>query len=165
MKEVKLTTKNKVALVDDGDYERVTKYGWFARKHRHTFYAQATSKQSGYSGMHRFILGITDPAILIDHENGNGLDNRRSNLRIATNSQNHANRKVVKSQTGFKGVWNYGTTPLPLYVAGIQMRRARQRIYGFRDIDNAVRCYDAMAQHYFGEFARLNMPLAKLPGC
>ena len=93
MKEIKLT-QNKIALVDDEDYELASSKKWYAAKDHNTYYA--LSKESIGNGkvktlrLHRFLL---DAKIgqEIDHENGNGLDNRRENLRFCTHAENIKN--------------------------------------------------------------------------
>ena len=97
MKEIPLT-QGKVALVDDADYDQLASYKWYALKGRNTFYAvrsvrDPTSKASAIA-MHRQILCLAfgDPRES-DHINHNGLDNRRSNLRIVTKEQNQWNER------------------------------------------------------------------------
>ena len=91
------------ADVDDEDFLLVHGYHWTALRHRHTWYA-VTRIDGRTIRMHRLILGLTDSRVQGEHEDGNGLNNRRSNLRPATNSQNQANVHVVRSNSGFKGV-------------------------------------------------------------
>lgn len=95
MKKIKLS-KGKVALVDDADYERVSALNWFSITKPHTTYAVRGIYDKGYRGMmrmHRFIMNPPRGKV-IDHLNGNGLDNRRSNLRVCGESENQRNRKV-----------------------------------------------------------------------
>lgn len=99
-KEIPLT-QGKVALVDDEDYERLNQFKWFASKNGKTYYAIRKSKIL----MHRTI--ITPPSgFEIDHINGNGLDNRRENLRIVSHRENCQNKHIEKTSK-FPGVtWN-----------------------------------------------------------
>ncbi|MFC7799198.1 HNH endonuclease [Bacillus subtilis] len=101
------------ALVDDSDFEELSKYKWSKTRkdHRRTEYARTNIKIAGMyktRSMHRLILGLsTADRIIVDHINGNGLDNRRVNLRLANYSDNAANVKLNKNNTsGYKGV-NY----------------------------------------------------------
>jgi hypothetical protein len=97
MKEIPLT-RGYVAFVDAADFDRVVAAGpWHAvNDHHKNVYARhstphnAKGKQQSVS-MHRFILGVTDPKTKVDHRNRYGLDNRRENLRLPTDSQNGAN--------------------------------------------------------------------------
>src|SRR5208282_1349052 len=98
----------KVALVDDADYELVSCFKWRAvRVTGGREYAE-TRLERGGSGparefMHRLIMEA-GPSEQVDHRNGDGLDNRRQNLRSTTHALNQANRRVVLSQSGYKGV-------------------------------------------------------------
>jgi len=92
MKRIPLT-QGKFALVDDEDYERLSKFKWFAYKHRHTYYA-VRNKRIGNGQtrilMHREILDVPE-GMETDHINHNGWDNRRCNLRAVTTAQNQWN--------------------------------------------------------------------------
>jgi HNH endonuclease len=97
-------TQGKVAIVDSDDVDRVMQHTWYAVKDHKTFYAK--SRMGGYSPtlMHRFILGLGrgEPGSLeVDHINGHGLDNRKTNLRLVTRSQNARNQpgKVIRGWT------------------------------------------------------------------
>lgn len=149
MKTVQLT-KGYVSLVDDEDYDRVTEAGpWHARVDIHTVYAENGSSQA----MHRFILGITDPKVEVDHRWGNGLDNQRANLRTATRTQNAQNRLKNKGHL-YKGVtWNVKDQKWRA-----QIRALGKKIYlgSFNTALEAAAAYDAAALKYHGEFALTN---------
>lgn len=89
MKEIKLT-KNMVAIVDDEDFERVNNYKWCATKNGSKTYALNNKNIRKY--MHHFIFG---KKVLIDHIDGNGLNNCKSNLRESDKSKNAANSKRI----------------------------------------------------------------------
>ena len=96
-------TKGKVAIVDDDDYNEMNKYKWHAIKGRYTYYAyrdvwHPIEKRKERISMHRQILDILKFTgnNYTDHVNHNGLDNRKSNLRICTNSENSLNRRDRK---------------------------------------------------------------------
>ena len=96
MKTIPLT-QGKVALVDDEDYEELMKYKWYARKAPNgLWYAVRSVHLSGGRwkriSMHRFLMAGDSP-LEVDHINGDGLDNRRANLRLVTKSGNQRNRK------------------------------------------------------------------------
>ena len=92
MKEIPLT-KGLVAIIDDEDFERVSRYKWLALPRKRTSYATRTSQVGGTKKtvyLHRFILNASN-GLQVDHINGNGLDNRKSNLRLVTHSENLRN--------------------------------------------------------------------------
>ncbi len=137
--------------VDADDYSRAIHYRWditngYAR-HRHMENARMQ-----YLQMHRFILGITDPEQLVDHIDGDRLNNRRGNLRIATASQNAQNRGAsVNNSSGYKGVLRrrYGG----LYDARIMVRGVRHELGPFTTAIEAHQAYEAAAARLHGEFA------------
>jgi len=91
----------------------------------------------------------------VDHINGNGLDNRRSNLRIATSQQNNRNRKICNLNTsGFKGV----RLDRNKWRADIRIDGKRKNLGRFVNPEAAAAAYDEAARKYFGEFATLNFP-------
>jgi len=102
MREIPLS-QGLVALVDDDDYPELIKYKWCAHKGQNTFYAEKVSRRMGVIRMHRIILGVPD-GLFTDHINGNGLDNRKENLRIVTNRENSQNRHQIKTSIR-PGVW------------------------------------------------------------
>jgi AP2 domain/HNH endonuclease len=101
-------TQNKFAIVDAEDYENLIQYKWHAVHLGEQWYA--ATKQHSQSGvrilMHRFILGLKPGEGEVDHINGNGLDNRRNNIRLVTCSQNQYNRgkSAGKYTSKYKGV-------------------------------------------------------------
>lgn len=105
-KEIPLT-QGKIAIVDDEDFEELSRYKWCAHKDGNTFYAlRSIRKEDGkYTKitMHQQILGKKE-GYEIDHINGNGLDNRHENLRHVTHRQNGQNRHISKSSR-YPGVY------------------------------------------------------------
>jgi hypothetical protein len=103
-------TKGYEAIIDVADIPLVEAHNWYAHVQSHAVYAECSlqrNKNRHALIMHRVIMG--DPAGFdIDHRDGDGLNNRRSNLRIATRAQNLHNQRIVRRNTsGFKGVsWN-----------------------------------------------------------
>lgn len=105
MKEIRLT-QDQVALVDDCDFERLNKFKWFAHKGRNTYYAQRNSpKINGKQRtifMHHKVIGKPPVGKMSDHEDGNGCNNQRYNLRHVTNRENSQNRKNIKKLQGIQ---------------------------------------------------------------
>src|SRR5688572_27064824 len=106
-------TKGLFAKVDDSDFIWLSKWKWFAIKSGNTFYAvrsdYSTAKQIRV-WMHREIIGEVKKGLFVDHEDQDGLNNQKENLRFATRSQNKMNatkKKITSSM--FKGVtWRKG---------------------------------------------------------
>jgi len=103
MKTIELT-RGQVALVDDEDFEELNRYQWYAQNKGNRFYARGTTKRpnSISISMHRSIMD-TPEGLQTDHINGDGLDNRKSNLRVVTCRQNLQNRHTTQSSI-YQGV-------------------------------------------------------------
>jgi hypothetical protein len=151
-------TRGLVAIVDAADAERVLAAGkWHAIPGGHTFYGHRNFRLGNGRGvsisLHRFLTGWP----LADHANGNGLDNRRQNLRQATSRQNAQNRRLRSdSNSGYKGVNR--SPSQQAWRAHILANGRRISLGSYQDPVEAARAYDAAARHYFGEFAALNFP-------
>ena len=148
-------TKGQHALIDDADLDTVEAIGpWFAGERRNTFYACHSTFVNGKGGtllMHNVITGWP----YVDHINGNGLDNRRQNLRSANASTNAANsRKRSDNTSGFRGVsQKHGQ-----WRAAMQLKGRYIYLGLFASPIEAALAYDAAALHHFGEYARPNFP-------
>ena len=155
-------TGDTVALVDVADYAHLKDFNWFVSKDGYAvgFIPDGAGKFK-LQYMHRLILHPAQGE-LVDHINGNTLDNRRTNLRIATPQQNMQSRKVCsRSETGLKGVgWHKARRK---YHARIQLQGMRYHLGFFLDAENAALTYDAAARLLFGEFARCNYPDRETP--
>lgn len=121
------------------------------------FYARAAvPTESGIKNirMHRYLMNAPED-MHVDHINGDGLDNRRENLRIATPQQNQANsRKHISGTSKFKGVsWS---VPARKWRAYIVYERKQQHLGLFEDELSAAAAYDKRAKELFGGFAQLN---------
>lgn len=153
MKEIQLT-RGLVALIDDEDYELVSQYNWHARRGNNTFYA--TVKNSIHIHMHRLILGLDKNDLEVDHIDGNGLNNQRSNLRKATSTQNKVNRPKVHigSSSQYKGVcWDKNRNK---WQANITVDYKLKYLGRFNSEEEAARAYDKAASELHGEYSILN---------
>jgi len=147
-------TQGKVALVSDHRFEYLNQWKWYARRDRNNWYA-VREEDGDKIRMHRLIMGVTDPTILVDHQDGDGLNNQDDNLRKCTNTQNLYNRRINKnSTTGYKGV-TWGKKERK-YLARIKVNQKTLPLGEFIDPKQAAKAYDTAARHYFGEFARTN---------
>lgn len=151
-------TQEKVALVDNEDYEFLSQFSWHAMKGGNNLYAIRSIKlPSGRwteRAMHRDILDLPE-GMMIDHRDGNGLNNQRCNLRPANHQQNMANRKMHKNNTsGYKGV----RLERERWRARINFDGKKISIGSYDDPVEAAVAYDMAAIELFGEFARLNFP-------
>lgn len=162
MKEVPLS-QGYVALVDDADYDRVVAAGsWSAVVAPTNVYAaRNTHKPDGKQTtilLHRFILGLTDPKVKVDHRNRYGLDCRRENLRVGvTRSQNAANsRKPCSGKSSqFKGV--HWKKQYQKWCARIKVNGRTAHLGYFANELDAARAYDVAARRHFGQFAKCNL--------
>lgn len=148
-----------VALIDDEDYDRVIAAGsWCTTTGGRSIakYAVHTVRRNGKRTnecLHTFLTGWRG----VDHINGDGLDNRRANLRPATNAENNRNRKKRRDNaSGFKGVtWHRHSG---LWRARIVVDWRERSLGYYTTPEAAALAYDDAARLDFGEFARLNFP-------
>ena len=158
-KEVPLT-QGKLALVDDEDYSRIMIYKWCAVKGRNAWYAKRRDGKN-ILYLHRIILDAK-PGEECDHINGDGLDNRKSNLRIVTHQQNqHNQRKLNPRSSKYKGVCK--RKDRRGWDAYIQVNYEQIHLGTFDSEEEAAKAYDAKAVEFYGEYARINFPLGSLP--
>lgn len=147
-------TQGKFALVDDEDYEELSKHKWYAYKHGRTFYASRNVHNNGKQTsirMHRQILGlIPGDGKECDHINRDGLDNRRANLRIAgrtINVRNH--RRLINNSSGFNGVHWYARHNK--WEAYIDVDGKRVHLGNYDEIEDAVEARQQGEIKYWGE--------------
>jgi hypothetical protein len=158
MKEIKLT-KCQVALVDDEDFEKLSKFTWYAQKRPYTYYAQSSIKINGKwkrLHMHREILGLSrDDCRIADHIDRDGLNNRRSNLRIVNKSINNLNsRMFCNNESGYRGV--YKQKDCNRWRASISKNKKAFYIGLYKTPELAALAYNYRAIIMHGENARLN---------
>lgn len=148
-------TQGKVAVIDSEDYPKISKYKWYYHKNGYAYSGYRETSKS----MHRLILE-TPNGYDTDHINGNKLDNRKCNLRVATHHQNIMNRPPSpKTKSGFKGVWGDGKS----WRAGIKLNGKTKHLGSFPTKYDAARKYNEEAVKAFGEFANLNVIPSQLP--
>lgn len=156
MKEIQLS-QGLIARVDDEDFAELSKYNWYAsmnRKHYARRHQMINGKKTKIY-MHRQVLGVEDPKVFVDHIDGDGLNNCRSNLRRASHSENLANVfKRSGTSSKYRGV-NYRKSSGKWQVQ-IQHQGKLYFVGSFVDEDEAARAYDKRAVDLFGEFAKLN---------
>lgn len=143
------------ALVDDEDFEELNKHNWYVKKRKDTSYAARNSKIDGKKvevKMHRVIMQ-TPEGFDTDHKDLDGLNNQRSNLRIATRSQNIKNQGTKSSNTsGFKGVsWHKKDKK---WQTRIKINGKQKHLGNFTTPELASEAYIAACKEYNGEFAR-----------
>jgi hypothetical protein len=155
MAEIALT-QGKVALVDDADFEWLSAFKWCASQERPGAFYAVGSVSGRVQRMHRVILSAP-MGMDVDHVNGDGLDNRRSNIRLSTRSQNLANGNMARGKTTsrYRGV-SACTDCAGFFRAQIWVNKKRRYLGYFRSEEAAALAYNAAALAHFGEFARLN---------
>jgi len=160
MKTIELT-QGYVALVDDEDFERAVQYRWFASVRKNTVYAQRSTPRvggkQGVQSLHRFILwlpGGQKPEV--DHEDRNGLNCQRHNLRSATGQQNSYNRKAKQKYKGVSWCKSHEK-----WRSRIHINNKEVHLGYFDTQELAVTAYDIAALKYYKDFALTNEKLAQ----
>lgn len=154
-------SKGKFALIDEEDLPLVSRHSWYANQTSAGIWYAFAGYQDEYGrtrqlALHRFLL---DPpsALEVDHINGDGLDNRRANLRVATRQQNNYNQRIGKANSsGFKGVSFCKQTGR--WKAQINFEGRNINLGRFDLPEIAAREYDRAARLIHKEFACLNFP-------
>ncbi len=137
-------------LIDDEDYEKIIKYKWYCYNSKYPMTSKGIS-------IHRLIIDCTDDKV-VDHINGNSLDNRKSNLRVCFHKENIRNQKKhnrkIKCSSNYKGVcWDSKNNKWEAYITFNYKKIKLGRHLKEKD---AAEAYNDAAIKYFGEFARLN---------
>ena len=171
MKEIKLT-KGYIAMVDDDDFEWLNKFKWFAnvQKSGDVRAVKNATKNDIHTKMHRMIMGVTNPKILIDHKDRNPLNNQRSNLRTCNDSQSACNVASARNSTSkYLGVslqdckQKYNTKEGVKTSRSIAWRATIFKNYKqinigrFKTEKEAALAYNNKAIELHGEFASLNI--------
>lgn len=151
-----LLTQDQITYVDDSDYQDLCQYKWHAAwdPKTNSFYARRSGRVDGKKraiAMHRHIMGF--PLDLVDHKDNDSLNNQRSNLRLATPSQNRQNQKASAcNKTGFKGVYEHPTTHR--FRAQIRVNHKYYDLGFHTTAEEASEAYKEAANRLHGEFAK-----------
>ncbi|MGE5609479.1 MAG: HNH endonuclease [Bacillota bacterium] len=142
-----------VAIVDDQDYDRLSIYNWYRTSDGR---ARATIAPRLYRLLHHLVIGAPPAGLVVDHCNGDPLDNRRTNLRFCTQTQNQWNRgkRRMGSSLRFKGIQK--DRGVRKWRACIKVSGRRYNLGWWNNEEDAAHAYDAAARFYFGPFARTN---------
>lgn len=152
-------SKGKVAIVDDNDFETVNQWKWsvVSGGSPGLFYAARHIKIDGqwkHIRLHRFILNAPKH-LRVDHRDGDGLNNRRSNLRFATHQENLRNMRIHTNRT-YKGVKLFPRYRFKKWQARIGTGQRMISLGFYHTVKEAAQAYNQAALKFFGEFARLN---------
>ena len=160
MREIELS-QEKVALVDDEDYEWLSQWKWHASFDPTTqgFYARRQDRRYWlHTAIWEHYNGPIPEGRTTDHIDNNGLNSQKLNLRLATPSQQNQNRRrQVNNKTGYIGVSE--NLSGKKYRARITVEKHRIDLGSYNDIEEAIRVRDQAVRQYFGDFAVLHRPL------
>jgi hypothetical protein len=154
MREIKLTNSDLVALVDDEDYAAASEVKWRPLK-------TAAGHTYAYTGkilLHRLVTKAPK-GLIVDHIDGDGLNNQKSNLRLCTHSQNKAwgtAKSRPNNTSGYRGVLYHGKK----WSARIRVNYTRHVLGSFDTKEAAALAYNEAALKHFGPYARLNNIMA-----
>lgn len=146
-------TNEKVLILDDDDYENLKSYNITLHRGGYAIRHIQKENKSVVILIHREITNAPS-GMVVDHINGNKLDNRKENLRVCTQSQNSMNRRLFsKNSSGHKGV-SWCKTKRK-WQAQIMLNGKQKTIGRFHNIEDAILAYKKASQELFGEFARV----------
>lgn len=153
-------TQGKIAVIDAAGISLIDMHNWYAVRDHHTFYAVCHVKDEDGVSRRLLMHQVLGPkgAQIVDHADGDGLNNRRSNLRAASFAQNQWNKRKAKNNTsGFKGVryadWAGGEKKWRAQI----MKDHKYISLGYHlTPEDAAKAYDEAAMRLFSDFARPN---------
>ena len=145
-------SQNLKALIDEEDYPLVSKYIWHAYKSKNTWGAATHPSRNKSISLHRLIMSCPK-GMCVDHINGNGLDNRRENLRICTIAENNRNRVRMQKNniSGFRGV--FWEKSCKKWRSQISINNKNVHLGIFKNIEDAYNKYCEASKRYYGEFS------------
>jgi hypothetical protein len=159
-RRIKLT-RGKYAIVDAEDFERLNRYKWHCTYYGYAKRAEYKKFEKGRRQIETYMHKMVCPApkgMIVDHINRNSLDNRKVNLRAATQKQNVWNRKFIRKtgKTRYNGIrWDKNREKWQVRL----MINGRRESFGYyADEIEAAKAYDRVAKKYRGEYAFLNFP-------
>lgn len=149
-------SQNLTATIDAADVPLVESYGWIAKRSKYTYYAMARSRDAdgkvSHLALHRLLMAPPE-GMVVDHINGDGLDNRRANLRVVTVAENNMNSRVRRdSQSGVKGA--YYNKRAGSYCSRIKRDERRVYLGTFATAEEAAIAYARASEELHGEFGR-----------
>ena len=149
---MKVIVSDLLVQIDEEDYRYFLR-GLVAREHSPNYFVVRVRDDSGkYVNLARLLTNCPEDKV-VDHIDGNGLNNSKSNLRVVTRQQNNHNTALRKdSSTGVKGVRRNGNS----YVAEIRVNGQRKYLGSFVTLESADAAYKRAADKYFGEYALHN---------
>jgi len=151
-------SNNKKVIIDSDDFSKVSQHKWYNQNGVNTSYAYRQLRLGGNKRknipMHSFILNTTKQ---VDHINGNGLDNRKENLRTVTTQENCMNipPKHKNKTSIYKGVFK---TKSGKYEVQFKKDRKSNSLGRLKDEELAAKCYDAVVKYYYNDIPYLNFP-------
>lgn len=148
-------SKGKFAVVDGDDYERASQFKWTYTDPGYAYRNDYSNGQRKRIYLHRFILCVKDKTQVVDHINGNKLDNTKSNLRVCSHQENIRNsRKQLNNTSGYKGVsWDKNRGK---WISYFSPRKKFNHLGRFNCKHAAARAYNLATSTYYGEFANIN---------
>jgi hypothetical protein len=155
---MELFIDNHIVLIDDEDYDKIKDYKWYIVKDHRNYYVMKTQKNHcNLSTIRMHTIFMNPPkGLQVDHINGNGLDNRKCNLRIVTPQQNQMNKcKQINSSSIYKGV--HWETKRQKWRTQIYFKYHRYYLGYYKSEIEAAVAYNEKAKELFGEYARLNV--------
>jgi len=149
-------SRGKFAIVDAEDFEELNKYKWYALRGLNTFYAARRVGRETIL-MHRVLMQPPD-GMVVDHIDGNGLNNCRSNLRVCTPAQNAVNSRAKGARSGYKGVEYAPRNKKNKYRGVVHDKGKRIPAGSYQTAVEAAVARDRKAREVQGEYAYLNFP-------
>jgi hypothetical protein len=149
--------------IDDEDYFTLSQVGWALNNFGYAIHHTTSNGKSKSYLMHRVIMKAPKDKV-VDHINGDKLDNRKDNLRLCTQSENRQNsRRQANKYKGVRFSPNYPKAPWHVRIKGTSHRE--EYIGQFESEIHAAVCYDLWAVDMYGEFAKTNFPVVGRGSC